>query len=116
VSAGVTPAAAEQLRRARERIATPERWFKGIWSAHGYAGIWDSSECLCVDAALIYASGKNDGPIAPGASLCLSLAARARGFETASKLNDDPRTTHADVLALLDEAIALAESLAKDPS
>lgn len=118
VSAGVTPAAAEQLRRARARIATPERWTQGTLvrlreaPSHPRA-IWCDGACLCVDGALLFAL---DGMRGGGASLCLSLAARARGFETASKMNDHPSTTHADVLALLDEAIALAESLAQEPS
>lgn len=114
VSHGVTPAAAVQLRAARERIATPERWVQGVFAAvdgkrYGAPSINDPRACLCVDGAVL--SVRNNQP-ANGAGLCLSLAARARGFETASKLNDAPETTHADVLALLDEAIALAESLA----
>lgn len=110
----VTPEAAPLLRRARERIATPERWTQGSFaSVDGYpfganAVKWESA-CLCVDGALLAVRNSNTRN---GASFCLSLAARSRGFETASKLNDAPTTMHEDVLALLDEAIALAESLA----
>lgn len=119
--AGVTPAAAEQLRRARVRIATPERWVQGTFAAingHkiGATAIYDARACLCVNGALlaVIAEGfkKAGGHVATGAGLCLTMAAKTRGFETASKLNDHPTTTHADVLALLDEAIALAVSLA----
>lgn len=111
----VHPKAPDFLRKARERIGVPQLWFKGVWSDNGYGGIWFSDSCLCVDAALLSVVPEF-GLLPAGASLCLTLAARARGFETASKLNDAPTTTHADVLALLDEAIALAESMLTVPS
>lgn len=112
----VTAAAPAQLRRARERIATPERWTQGTFGK--YCPDTGEIDCECVNGALMEAAKEvgTGGLMRSGASLCLSLAARARGFETASKLNDAPTTTHADVLALLDEAIALAESMLMVPS
>lgn len=114
----VTSHAAFILRRARKRIATTERWTQGTFGKYNFE---TGTRCECVNGALIEASkglgGECAGVLArSGASLVLSLAALARGFETASRFNDAPTTTHADVLALLDEAIALAVSLAEEPS
>lgn len=120
----VTKRAAEILRRARGRIGTPERWTQGCFAREGQwerganPAAWDAGTCLCIDASVMlamYTMQKAD-PSMPGhsqgAGLCLSIVARSRGYETASKFNDDPKTTHADVLAFLDETIALAVSLA----
>lgn len=109
-------AAADLLRRARERIATPERWTKGAFArdpADGYdrgdRGALDPDSCLCANGSLFAAHG-DVGPPPYGVSQTLTRAARGRGFETVSKFNDAPETTHADVMALFDDAIALAES------
>lgn len=82
-NADVTLNGVEMLRRARERIATPEQWGKGRFAQDkegngrgSCASGWREDDCLCVDAAVM----------------------------------------HADVLALLDEAIALAESMLTVPS
>lgn len=115
MSNGVTPEAPILLRAARERIATPERWTKGAFRRR--AVFSDEVDCECVNGALLGAAGVGAfSLIRSGASLCLSLAARARGFESASKFNDDRTTTHADVLELLDEAVALAESMLLEPT
>ncbi len=90
----VTPQAAEILRAARERIATPERWTQGAFSNTGTGsanpGAWRPDTCLCVNGALLAVAwampAETTGTLLrSGASLCLSLAARARGFETASR-------------------------------
>jgi hypothetical protein len=119
MSLGVTHEAATLLRAARDRIATPERWTQGaIFRASdgmSLGGSPNGPSCMCVDGAL-YLSGNTAQRLGSGASLCLSMAARARGFETASKFNDAAGRTHGEVLALLDEAAALAESLAGAPT
>lgn len=120
MSNGVTPEAPVLLRAARRRIARPERWTKGSFRKWNVLG---GGDCECVNGALIGAAGGGDGGVVvalslirSGASLCLSLAARARGFESASRFNDDPKVTHADVLELLDEAAALAELMLLEPT
>lgn len=126
MSNGVTPEAPVLLRAARERIARPERWTKGSFPKSPVSGrsmgsspaSWSEDTCLCVDAAVMFERYRTNplGNVCCGAGLCLSLVARAHGFETASRFNDAAGTTHADVLALLDEASALAESMLLEPT
>lgn len=126
MSNGVTPEAPVLLRAARKRIARPERWTQGYFSKSPIDGwpmgaspaSWSEDTCLSVDAAVMFERYRANplGNVGVGAGLCLSLAARARGFESASKFNDDPKVTHADVLELLDEAAALAESMLLEPT
>jgi len=96
--------AGDILRKARAVIENPEAWGKGYFAVRRGDII-----CRCADGALLAAA--RTGPLLVSrASLFLSLAAQALGFETASRLNDHPRTMHADVLALFDLAIRLAEA------
>ena len=115
---GANPEAADILRRARERIASPKRWAQCTFARTSYGEGWsvirDPTACLCINGAL--ALETMNMATTGGASLSLSLVARSRGFETASKFNDAPGRTHAEILAFMDEAIALAESLAQPAS
>jgi len=85
---------------ARKKIERPEDWGKGA--------LWHNG-CYCADGALLEAAPTGD-LLRSRASSYLSAAARSRGFETASRFNDAPGTTHADVLALFDDAIRLARA------
>lgn len=91
----------ENLIAAKALIDTPEKWGKGAF-------ISGSSGCLCVLGALgvaarsdAYAWNYQD------ANALLSVLPFKASSETSlAKFNDDPRTTHADVMALFDRAIA----------
>lgn len=101
---------ADVLREARDLISTPKRWTQGaFWRG------WGTDRCYCIDGA-VYKVRCDRKSQDDTASLALSLAARSRGYETASQLNDAPGTSYADVLGLLDEAAAIAESLNAVPS
>lgn len=99
----------EALIQARERISTPERWCRGWYAkdADGYPILEteDEAASFCAVGAI--------GAVAPvGQDLCeraqgiLHAEARRLGFLGVASFNDHRRTTHADVLALYDRAIA----------
>jgi hypothetical protein len=107
----------EILREARKRLEQPEAWTRGDFgrTEHGNSvspipSMLREASCLCVNGALIASDDDNGSLMHSRASAIMSQCARRRGFETVSKLNDAPETTHADILALFDEAIAWAES------
>lgn len=107
----MSAAAVDVLRRARAKIEDPKAWIRKRMSA------WiDDVQCYCADGALVAVTMNTKTLMESGASLFLSVAAKSYGFETASRLNDAAGTTHADVLALYDRAIAMAEADAGVPS
>ena len=100
------------LKAARELLSTPERWTKG-WSARDAAGnrlatTDPDAVCWCAGGAVeritggsTQSGGKAEIVLAivlPDKAICLGL------------WNDAPSTTHADILALYDRAIALEEA------
>lgn len=101
----MSAAAIEMLRAAKARIAKPAAWGKGCFRRYKPG---DDSLCFCADGALLAVS-TIEGRLKSRASLFLTLAARARGFESVSKLNDAKGTGHADVLRLFDDAIRRAK-------
>lgn len=92
----------KSLAAAKALIDTPEKW-----AQHSYQ---TGMGCMCVIGALAKALGHNplnDTPPDLGApERALDKAAREVGFGNAVHLNDDLRTTHADIMALFDRAIA----------
>ncbi len=100
----------EILKAARALIDREEKWTRGAVArtAHGYQvqSIDDSAVQFCILGALAKASNNW--------KLCLMAGDSLRGLlKTAiQEFNDAPTTTHADVLALFDRAIA-AEECAK---
>jgi hypothetical protein len=103
---------AEVLRAARAKIATPETWTKrafarDIASVRVFARS-TSAVCWCAIGAIDSLDITADDACAAGeAGEALVAANRGRAV---SYFNDDPRTTHANILALYDRAIALAEA------
>ncbi len=97
------------LRAAREKIATPERWTKGAEArtVHGdVTAIDDSAASWCVDGS-IWDVTRN----LVVAGLCFDALYAA--MPTAVRIttyNDAPTTTHADIMALFDRAIAAEEA------
>jgi hypothetical protein len=97
---------ADQLRAARKFIETPDKWCKGaLGMDHGGKPLKS------------YELGRADRLCGIGAcrktafSLPISMLRRAlpAGFKAIDVYNDAPTTTHADILALFDRAIELAE-------
>lgn len=78
------------IAEGMRRIATPRKWGKGM------AG-------LCIARALSSAAIKNSHMYVVTVPL-LHAAASRRGFERVWDFNDHPSTTHADVLACMEEA------------
>lgn len=103
---------ADQLRAARALIDTPEKWIRNAWARTSTRGrlalSWADSraKCFCVGGAI----RRSDGRRWPLAEVVLRDAITT-GHSTIYGLNDDPTTTHADVMALFDRAIAKAVSL-----
>lgn len=104
----MTPA--DTLRAARARIPSEGAWSKGLLarSAEGAPVFPTSSRAArwCAEGALDTVGAAVFGP----AWVFLTEAAKARGFPSIVALNDALTTTHADVLALYDDAIARAEA------
>jgi hypothetical protein len=110
------PEIKEELRvldRMREILAMPDKWCKG--------NVRDG-DAVCVAGALYVADGSE--PDAPLIVTTLSLAAmkswgalvrtsRDDSGLFPAEFNDDPRTTHSDILSLIDRAREkiVAESL-----
>ena len=96
------------LQRARDHISDPKGWIKGSFSIQGAQGAIDGLPC-CMWGAILWAVGSvhsNRDLDTP-----YSLAVRNHlGMELAD-FNDNPSTTHAQVLTTLDEVIALQDQM-----
>ena len=99
----------DDLIAAKALIDRPEKWGKG----RNRVALADGTACYCTAGALYYATRfcGNVSLAADRASACEDALAGLlppirytgiRGF------NDDPSTTHADIMALFDRAIAAA--------
>lgn len=94
----------ENLIAAKALIDTPEKWGKGGWEPK-------NGRCLCSVGAVVVATNGNhdfDGAWTP-AVLQVDAALEnhlPKPFNRVAEYNDDPATTHADVMALFDRAIA----------
>jgi hypothetical protein len=102
-------ALADDLRAAKALIDTPEKWAKGTYQSQ--------SGCLCVLGAcrkVVFngaLDGDHPGYVGDANPLAFALGdALPRGRFSVSDYNDDPATTHADIMALFDRAIAAAEA------
>lgn len=104
----MTPA--EQLRAAKALIDAPEKWTREAFArnAQGVPTILRKATCFCALGALDFA-----GHVAlaydESAEDLLKDAVPTRFMNSITAFNDHPDTTHADVMALFDRAIALAE-------
>lgn len=87
------------LDRIAHRIRVPQLWCKGDYDR-------GCRRCLLGAAASLF-----NGETYRDTRRFLDIAANARGFAHAVAFNDFPKTKHPDVLALIEEAkaIALAE-------
>jgi hypothetical protein len=110
---------ATYLRAVRELLAEPERWTKKA-IARDAAGkatdVYDErAVSRCLGGARLEAE-RDCRPYDPlrlmrisDEDRALHQSVRKRGFEGFVSFNDAPQTTHSDILAVLDEAIAAYE-------
>lgn len=101
---------AEILTQAKSLIDTPDKWIKGKFAAQGPYGYElpfddDAATCFCALGAATRAMGETDAYNDATMALYYALPA---GYSMVSIFNDDEDTTHADVMALFDRAIAKA--------
>lgn len=107
---------AEQLRAAKALIDMPEKWTKGEY-ARGKSGgrvkaLGRAPVCFCALGALGRAGCHDPADIgfSEGATwLAYQTLIRATPNRMVFEYNDDPATTHADIMALFDRAIEAAE-------
>ena len=93
----------DDLIRARDHISDPAMWYKGAFSKTGSAGAKNGQPC-CAVGALLWV-GKSRLNLNSRLYYALECALSDDWFST-GEFNDDPATTHADILALFDRAIA----------
>lgn len=86
----------DDLIAAKALIDTPEKWRKGSF---GWAG------CYCAAGALRLVLGQNFEVSEAWGALWGALPPGERGVVS---FNDDPSTTHADIMALFNRAIEAA--------
>ena len=105
------PATDEVLVKAREWLSDPARWWRKDFTPVGCSRLQEAP-ATCAWGACMRAAGQreahqSESPFSSGAVRL--LAATLTGTNNpldVSDFNDDPSTTHADVLALFDRAIA----------
>jgi hypothetical protein len=100
------------LKAVRKLLAKPERWTKGYLSRDA-AGLpaWPDDEdavCWCLQGATEkVARANNEGPVYMWSALAVTAQA-----QDIAEWNDKRWRTHAQVLRLIDRAIARAEKAA----
>lgn len=89
------------LRKARENIATPDRWVKKSLFNNDLAQ-------MCALGALVKSTSWMSRESLEAIGILTEIV-RGHGFSCVSQFNDAPGTTHGDVMALFDKAIERAE-------
>lgn len=104
------------LRRARERISDPARWCKGAFSSNAMGQrcvdgpTASGARAWCASGSVLAEHADNVGGEMALTALRHQVR-RSTGLRiTIAAYNDDPSTTHADILALYDRAIAAEEA------
>ena len=91
------------LTAARKIVADPAMWYRGDYTA---SGDWNTSEPCCASGAIGRAAYAID--VHPFDAI-LNIGAFTPRKVGIHRFNDRPTTTHADVLAVFDRAIAALE-------
>ncbi len=100
---------ADDLRKAKALIDTPEKWVKGAYR--------NASGCLCAVGAVMVATGTDPDGVQAGDKIApcewllvaeLPDHLRTHGPAGIVVFNDAPSTTHADIMVLFNRAIAAA--------
>lgn len=103
---------ADLLRRAKAKIATPERWTQYKVARNTRGGYVDplnpEATCWCSVGALVAVRADRYGPLYSRAVKALSIAA---GYNI-ERFNDADETTHHQIVGVFDRAIAAEESAA----
>lgn len=95
------------LRRAKNRINTPEKWYQGDFSPDGLGGAIAGLPCCAFAAVSVVCIER----LSVGLNVTEELERFIPGkFVYLEDYNDDPATTHADIMALFDRTIAKAEA------
>ena len=104
----MTPAQA--LRDAKALIATPETWTRDFMartkSGRQIGAASENAQCWCCIGAILNVSG---GLFTEASLRAEDLLFDAIPDVSIPDFNDNPNTTHADVMAAFDRAIKLAE-------
>ena len=107
---------AEHLRAAKALIDTPEKWTRKVSARDKNlkpASASDKRACIFCSVGAVWRvfDGVLDDPAVLPCELCLERSLPS-GFDDISAYNDDPDTTHPDIMSLFDRAIELAEAQA----
>jgi hypothetical protein len=94
------------LREAKALIADPKDWTQ--------EGLYQTPEgCLCTAGAInkVYSSGNVALSVTDGAYKAIGECVRKLAPNTLlTQYNDNPSTTHADIMKLFDDAIIMADT------
>jgi hypothetical protein len=93
------------LRAAKAKISDPADW-------HQDGTYVNAQGCLCAQAAInrAFKSSGYDTNVADDALLHMTKAVRKlHPYSFVTKYNDDPETTHADIMKLFDDAATMAD-------
>ena len=97
------------LKGTREILSDPARWTQNAWArnAKGQEAYPFDEEAVafCLDGAIVRASGEDHSTKTWNALMEVSQYT-GPGIVSATNWNDEPERVHADVLAVLDRAIA----------
>lgn len=100
---------ADTLRRAKAKIATPETWTKEDYAKDADGMFTDArspkATCWCSMGAIQTVCSEEDWT-----RITRALRIGGLGSTWVDEFNDASSTTHADVLAMFDRAIAAEES------
>ena len=96
----------EILTRAKDLIAMPDHWVKGVMS-----GVFNGKQCYCSVGALTAVTVFLDEGYVEAVKLLSRSLDSNSSFDIVA-YNDAPERKHEEILALFDKAIAIA--LAKD--
>jgi hypothetical protein len=104
---------AEILRVTRVKLAGPDSWTKGCFArTDGGTNVsYESKDavCWCLQGALFSVTDDTQKLSIALDMIEGALFDQSLPFDTIPKYNDAPETTHSDILATLDRAIAAAE-------
>jgi len=110
------------LTQMRRHLTPPDMWMKGNYSHRGIQGAEAGDPC-CLYGCMYYVRNQNrfEGPegmtgselfVAVDMIINMHIAPPGERSPGIPDFNDDPNTTHADVMAMLDECIAAEEDTA----
>jgi hypothetical protein len=94
------------LRAAKALISDPSRWTQ--------QGVYVTDDgCMCAQGALnrAYTAGEHSYETAYEAENFLKVVVKkVRTYRLVTSYNDDPETTHADIMNLFDDAATMADA------